>query len=110
MGQNPESCPQGIELNRSTKPSEQSMKRNLGEQLSLCSPSKGGKHKSEPAATTETEILRYCKIDVLSQESTNNSETHQRDLETAPAGVYYNHGKRRKKNKKNEKNKTEKTN
>jgi hypothetical protein len=37
-GQTPKSFPQEIDLNRLTEPSQKSVRRNLGDQLSLCSP------------------------------------------------------------------------
>jgi hypothetical protein len=74
-GQNLKSCPQGTELNRSTEPSQQSVRRNLGDQRSLGPPRiDKTNHNPKPADTTETKILGDRSTDTLSQEGTDNSE------------------------------------
>jgi hypothetical protein len=109
-GQNLKSCPQGTELNRSTEPSQQSMRRNLGDQLSLTPPTiDKTNHNSKPADTTETEILGDRSTDTLSQEGTDNSELHHSDTDNSSAGAYFNHeekgwGNKIKTKKKNRKN------
>jgi hypothetical protein len=94
-GQNRKSYPQGTELNRSTEPSQQSVRRNLGDQLSLTPPTiDKTNHNSKLTDTTETEILGDRSTDTLSQEGPDNSELHHSDTDNSSAGAYYNHEER----------------
>jgi hypothetical protein len=117
-GKNSEIDPQKAQLTRLTKHSTQNVKRNLSEQLSLCSPKIEKNHIFGTAVTTDTEILRDPEIDNMSQEGTRISAkaadtivSHQIENGTALSGDYYNHEekkKNQKQKKKKEKKKKEK--